>query len=169
MGNYVMPGRFRSASSESHSESTRFKENHHVRHIDHAKHRSDDRSADAPLPRVRHDCACRPRRTLHAHALRRSAQGRRGLCGGRRRARRDEGGDAIAARPHRHHGTRVAARALPIAERIDSRLPIRCWSASTPCSSGCGSDCRSRSRQHTHERPQLHRRPHRANAQECRP
>ena len=36
-----------------------FKEKFHVRHIDHAQHRSDDQSAYAPLPRLHHDCTCR--------------------------------------------------------------------------------------------------------------
>ena len=152
-GNYVMPGRFCPAAKAI--ESVCFKENHHVRHIDHAQHRSDDRSADAPLPRVHHDCACRPRRTVDAHALRRSAQGRRGLCRGHRRARRDQGSarrrGSSSSTPRNSGGSaRAAAR-----ERIDSRRPIRSWSASTPCSSGSGSDCRSRSRQRTHERQQL--------------
>ena len=81
-GNYVMPGRFCPAANRIAF--GLLKEKPHVRHIDHAQHRSDDRSADAPLPRLHHDCACRTRRPIHAHALRRPAQGRRRLRGGPR-------------------------------------------------------------------------------------
>ena len=80
-GNYVMPGRLCPAAKcniePDSSRSTTMTAHRH------AQHRGDDRSADAPLPRVRHDRAGHARRTVDAHALRRGAQGR----GGIRRAR----------------------------------------------------------------------------------
>ncbi len=89
-------------------------ENVHVRHIGHAQHRSDDRSADAPLLRLHHDYACRARRSINAHALRRPAQRRRGLYRRPRDARRAPRSDPFTTGPHRQHGARMAARTLPI-------------------------------------------------------